>query len=126
MVTGKSNQKLYCKGQLLQTIKVADVALKSYQEQIFSSSKKMFIEDDLTKLYPHFSGQIQYHFELNIEQKNVLLELEEAYEIVQIIVNGMTHRIVKTTIQRPVFIVQRGRKTTGPFRINITHHLTVV
>ena len=88
LVTGKSNQKLYCKGQLLQTIKVADVALKSYQEQIFSSSKKMFIEDDLTKLYPHFSGQIQYHFELNIEQKNVLLELEEAYEIVQIIVNG--------------------------------------
>ena len=88
LVTGKSNQKLYCKGQLLQTIKVADVALKSYQEQIFSSSKKMFIEDDLTKLYPHFSGQIQYHFELNIEQKNVLLELEEAYEIFQIIVNG--------------------------------------
>ena len=38
----------------------------------------------------------------------------------------MTYRIVKTTIQRPVFIVQRGRKTTGPFRIDITHHLTVV
>mgnify|MGYP000208232091 CR=1 FL=1 len=38
--------------------------------------------------YPCFSGAVKYHFRYSFITKDVLLEISEAYEIVEVIVNG--------------------------------------
>ncbi len=98
LVTGKSENRRYQKGHLISEINEANVSLKWYNENKYYMQTHRKIDDTLAQDYPYFSGHIKYEFDIDGEKQDILLELEEAYELIEVIVNGKS---VETFIAPP-------------------------
>ncbi|MDD3027302.1 MAG: hypothetical protein PHI41_04535 [Erysipelotrichaceae bacterium] len=86
------------KGQLIKAVSEAEISLKGFGQDEYEHIDCNSFSDYLGRRYPDFSGSIKYEFELELSQPEAILELEEAYETITIMVNG---KEVATSIAPP-------------------------
>ena len=65
-----------------------EISLRAFNETKYRVNFKADLNTNLMNRYPCFSGAVKYHFRYSFITKDVLLEISEAYEIVEVIVNG--------------------------------------
>lgn len=116
LVTGKSQNCKYEKGDLFKEINDISLSSCSYSEKEYSKQQLMKITDQLNEDYLYFSGHLKYEFNIDIHDKNILLELEEAYEIIEVVVN---HTSVETLIAPPYVFDLSGAVKIGNNHIEI-------
>lgn len=97
LVSGKSHHQSIKKGELIDERNAAKISLKSYNEEKYTPIPYTLLDSTLSQKFPYFSGQIKYEFDI-CSKEDLLLELEEAYEIVEMIVNGKS---IQTLIAPP-------------------------
>lgn len=98
LVKGQTNNKRRYKGSLIKEFNEANISLKEYNQNTYKQSTVTSLDDYLGDYYPRFSGSIKYELEINCEQKDLILSLEEAYEIIEVRVDGKS---VQTYIAPP-------------------------
>ena len=74
------------------------VSFREYNQKDYSQPIDMSLDHYLGYDYPRFSGNIKYAFDIDCQDKDMILVLREAYEIVELIVNGES---VETLITPP-------------------------
>lgn len=91
LVSGKTNNVRFSKGkELLNLDKDVEVSLKSFNDSTYQPTFDLEQLSYLCNDYMRFSGNIKYRFKQTLETTNLLLEVSEAYEIVEVIVNGVS------------------------------------
>lgn len=98
LFSGHTDNKGSRKGELIQYLDQAYVSFKAFNEESYSEEKCISFDIDLTAQYPRFVGSIKYECDVCLEDKNVILVLEDAYEVIEVIVNGES---VQTLIAPP-------------------------
>ena len=98
------------KGNLLMAVDEATISLKGFDNVAYREIETRKITDYLGKRYPDFSGSIKYEFNLELADKRVMLELEEADETITIQVNGQD---VATFIAPPYLVDLSPYAKTG-------------
>lgn len=87
LVPGNVGQSRSKRGDLICSIDQVELSMKAFNENIFSKKQRRVLPFDLTNEYSNFSGQIKYEFDIELKDTNVLLSLDNAYEIVEVIIN---------------------------------------
>ncbi len=98
LVEVESNLTKPEKGRLIQSVNEAKISLKGFDQDEYQLIDGNSFSDYLGIRYPDFSGSIRYEFELDLAKPEAILELEEAYETITIMVNG---KEVTTSIAPP-------------------------
>ena len=88
LVSGKSNDLIPAKKSELGNVNDVEISLRAFNETKYRVNFKADLNTNLMNRYPCFSGAVKYHFRYSFITKDVLLEISEAYEIVEVIVNG--------------------------------------
>jgi len=88
IVSGDSKQMQPQRGDLSQEIMDGfAISMHSYDSSL-SLAVKETSTGELNGLYPHFSGKITYSFSFSLDDTQAMLFIPEAYETVQLILNG--------------------------------------
>lgn len=88
LVSGSSKEKKHTSGEKIQTLDTAEsLTLLSYDRKIDLKNSPVPKVKSLSEEYPNFSGSITYHHTVELSDKEVVLKLENAYEIVEVFVN---------------------------------------
>lgn len=91
LVSGKTDNVRFSKGKELVSLdKDVEVSLKSFNDSVYQQTFELEQLSYLDNEYMRFSGNIKYRFKQTLETTNLLLEVSEAYEIVEVIVNGIS------------------------------------
>lgn len=99
LVNGQCYDKIYTKSSnQLENIDKVKVSFREYNQKDYSQPIDMSLNHYLGYDYPRFSGNIKYAFDIDCQDKDIVLVLKEAYEIVELIVNGES---VETLITPP-------------------------
>lgn len=98
LVKGQSNNKRVYKGTPVEEVNEVCISLKEYNQDNYEQSSLTLLDEYLGDKYPRFSGSIKYELDINCKQKDLILSLEEAYEIIEVIVNN---QCVQTYIASP-------------------------
>lgn len=99
LVNGQCYDKIYTKSSTqLKNIDKVKVSFREYNQKDYSQPIDMSLDHYLGYDYPRFSGNIKYAFDIDCQDKDMILVLREAYEIVELIVNGES---VETLITPP-------------------------
>jgi hypothetical protein len=88
IVSGDSKQMQPQRGDLSQEIMDGfAISMQSYDSPLPLAVKETST-GELNGLYPHFSGKITYSFSFSLDDTQAMLFIPEAYETVQLILNG--------------------------------------
>ena len=88
LVSGKETHKRPEKGMLLAEIDEAQLSWKAYDQAEYSKPQAVKIDNHLADAMPYFSGSLKYELDLPYNPKVAFLELKEAFEVIELIVNG--------------------------------------
>lgn len=88
LVSGCSNKPIYKLGDEITELTRFEVSMKEYNTSNFSESFTIDSLEYLGNQYPSFSGTICYSTEFICNDAELLLNIEEAYETITVIVNG--------------------------------------
>lgn len=64
------------------------ISLKAYNESAYRVLNEVTYQDYLGGVFSDFTGNIKYDFSIDVDQKNIFLEVTEAFEVVTLKVNG--------------------------------------
>lgn len=104
------------KGRLIESVKEAKISFKGFDQDEYQMIGCDSLLDYLGSRYPDFSGSIKYGFEVDLSKPEAILELEEAYETITILVNG---KEVASLIAPPYRFDLSGYVKTGKNVIEI-------
>lgn len=104
------------KGKLVQVVDKAKISLKNFDQASYEVISTTKITDYLGRQYPDFSGSIMYEIELNIEYPDLMIEIEEAYETITVLVNDQE---VASLIAPPYVIDLSGYMQVGVNQLTI-------
>lgn len=89
LVSGHSDQEKYILGKEIITLNDFDVEMKAYNCLNYTETFTIKNLEYLGYRYPNFSGTMHYSTDFEYDNKEILLCIEEAYEIVQVSMNDI-------------------------------------
>ena len=117
LASGKETHKRTVKGALLAEINEVYLSWRAYDQVEYSEPRSIKINGHLAEVMPCFSGSLKYEFNLIYDPEIAFLELKEAYEVIELIVNGKSLDV----------------RIAPPFSFNLTgflqpgnHHIEII
>lgn len=99
LVIGQCENVQVKKGtNLLHEIREAKISFRAFNQEAYSKPKQYSLTHYLGETYSCFSGNIKYEFDVTLEETEVILDIGNASEIVEVIVNDKS---VQTYIAPP-------------------------
>ncbi|MFV0395617.1 MAG: hypothetical protein ACK5LC_14730 [Coprobacillaceae bacterium] len=87
LVSGNTDTQKAKKGKMMRELDTQiTISMKAFNESEYQEVNS----NNLSKDFPRFSGNIMYEFELDVTSTNKILDIEEAYEIVEVLVNDIS------------------------------------
>jgi len=117
LVSGKCDEMI---GELGKTVKIlpqpSEIKMQSFDKGTHINICQITEQNNLSSVFPDFSGTITYEYEETLETNELLLSIENAYEVVEVIINGIQ---CDTRIAPPYIFDISGMAKIGDNKIDI-------